>query len=65
MKNLKFTLRLENTVMGSILFDGMEPPKAAETWLQGQRQAWEPWLAGVTTFDGKPGLEAVQEEPRS
>jgi glycine betaine/proline transport system substrate-binding protein len=60
IKNLKFSLNLENTVMGSILFDGMEAPKAAETWLKANPKDWEPWLAGVTTFDGKPGLDAVR-----
>ena len=58
--NLKFTLDLENTVMGSILLDKMEPAKAAEAWLKANPAAFEPWLQGVTTFDGKPGLEAVR-----
>ena len=61
IKNLKFSLDLENTVMGYILFDSMEAPKAAEKWLKANPKAWEPWLAGVTTFDGKPGLEAVKK----
>lgn len=61
VKNLKFSLELENAVMGSILFDGMEAPKAAEKWLKDNAKTWEPWLAGVTTFDGKPGLEAVKK----
>ena len=61
IKNLKFSLGLENTVMGSILFDNMEAQKAAETWLKANPKDWEPWLAGVTTVDGKPGLEAVRK----
>ena len=61
VKNLKFTLDLENTVMGSILLDKMEPAKAAETWLKANPAAFEPWLQGVTTFDGKPGLDAVRK----
>jgi len=61
IENLKFTLPLENTVMGSILFDGMEPAKAAEKWLKANPEAWASWLSGVTTFDGKPGLEAVKQ----
>jgi glycine betaine/proline transport system substrate-binding protein len=61
VKNLKFSLDLENTVMGYILFDSMEAPKAAETWLKANAATWEPWLAGVSTFDGKPGLEAVKK----
>jgi glycine betaine/proline transport system substrate-binding protein len=61
VRNLKFSLPIENTVMGYILFDSMEAPKAAEKWLKANAKAWEPWLAGVTTFDGKPGLEAVKK----
>jgi glycine betaine/proline transport system substrate-binding protein len=64
MKNLKFSLSLENTVMGYILFDGMDAPKAAEKWLKANPKDWEPWLAGVTTFDGKPGVEAVKKSLR-
>lgn len=60
IKNLKFTLPLENTVMGYILFDSMDADKAAEKWLKANPKAWEPWLQGVTTFDGKPGLAAVK-----
>lgn len=61
IKNLKFSLDLENTVMGYILFDGMEASKAAEKWLKANPKQWEPWLADVKTFDGKPGLEAVKK----
>jgi glycine betaine/proline transport system substrate-binding protein len=39
----------------------MEAPKAAEKWLKANLASWEPWLSGVTTFDGKPGLEAVKK----
>jgi len=58
--NLKFTLPMENEVMGKILFDGEEAPKAAEEWLKANPTAWTAWLDGVTTFDGKPGLDAVK-----
>jgi len=61
VKNLSFTLPMENEVMGAILFDGVEAPKAAEAWLKANPAAWEAWLAGVTTFDGKPGLEAAKK----
>lgn len=58
--NLKFTLPMENEVMGKILFDSEEAPKAAEEWLKANPKAWTAWLDGVTTFDGKPGLDAVK-----
>lgn len=61
VRNLKFSLDLENTVMGLILLEKMEPAKAAETWLKANPTAFEPWLQGVATFDGKPGLEAVRK----
>jgi glycine betaine/proline transport system substrate-binding protein len=58
--NLKFTLPMENEVMGKILFDSEDPNKAAEEWLKAHPDAWTAWLDGVTTFDGKPGLAAVK-----
>jgi glycine betaine/proline transport system substrate-binding protein len=61
VKNLTFSLPMENEVMGAILFDEVEAPKAAEAWLKANPAAWEGWLAGVTTFDGQPGLDAVKK----
>ncbi|MBE7202281.1 MAG: choline ABC transporter substrate-binding protein [Parafilimonas terrae] len=61
IQNLKFSLPMENQVMGSILFDGMEPDKAATDWLKANPGALDAWLAGVTTFDGQPGEEAVKK----
>ncbi|MNY65162.1 hypothetical protein D3C86_2023860 [compost metagenome] len=46
--------------MGSILDDKMEPEAAAKTWLKQNPQMLNTWLAGVTTWDGKPGLDAVK-----
>jgi glycine betaine/proline transport system substrate-binding protein len=59
--NLSFTLPMENEVMGKILFDNHEAPKAAEDWLKANPDAWTAWLDGVTTFDGQPGLEAARQ----
>jgi glycine betaine/proline transport system substrate-binding protein len=58
--NLAFSLPMENEVMGKILFDSEEAPKAAEDWLKANPTAWTAWLDGVTTIDGKPGLDAVK-----
>ncbi|ODN69465.1 choline ABC transporter substrate-binding protein [Methylobrevis pamukkalensis] len=58
--NLKFTLPVENVVMGYILDGGMDPETAATTWLKENPDALGPWLDGVTTFDGQPGLDAVK-----
>ena len=59
--NLKFTLPMENQIMGSILFDSVEPDKAATDWLKANPAVLDGWLAGVTTFDGQPGLPAVKK----
>ena len=61
LKNLTFSLGMENEVMGSILFDSMEGDKAATAWLKKNPGQMDTWLAGVTTFDGKPGAEAVKK----
>ncbi|GBL58892.1 glycine betaine/L-proline ABC transporter periplasmic substrate-binding protein [Pseudomonas citronellolis] len=60
LKNLSFTLDMENTIMGSILDDKMEPEDAAKAWLKKNPQVLEPWLKDVATVDGRPGLEAVR-----
>ncbi|WP_024300924.1 choline ABC transporter substrate-binding protein [Pseudogulbenkiania sp. MAI-1] len=57
--NLKFTLDMENHVMDPIM-KKVDPAVAARQWLQRNPQVLTAWLDGVTTFDGKPGLEAVK-----
>ena len=59
-RNLAFTLDIENTIMASILDDGDSPAEAAGKWLKANPDALGPWLEGVTTFDGQPGLDAVK-----
>jgi glycine betaine/proline transport system substrate-binding protein len=59
LKNLVFSLNMENEIMGSILDGGEEPKAAATAWLKKNPDALKPWLNGVTTFDGKDGLAAV------
>jgi glycine betaine/proline transport system substrate-binding protein len=59
VKNLSFTLAIEDAVMGAILFDKVEAPKAAEQWLKANPKVWTPWLDGVTTADGKPATAAL------
>ena len=60
LKNLVFTLDMESTLMGKVLDDKIKPDAAAKAWLKQNPQVLETWLAGVTTVDGKPGLEAVK-----
>lgn len=60
LKNLEFTLTMENQVMGMILDEGMDPEKAALKWLKKNPQVLDNWLKGITTRDGKEGLPAVK-----
>jgi glycine betaine/proline transport system substrate-binding protein len=60
LKNMVFTIELENEMMGKILDDGKTPAEAAAEWLKANPTAIEPWLAGVNTIDGQPGLPAVK-----
>jgi glycine betaine/proline transport system substrate-binding protein len=61
LKNLEFSLAMENEVMGMILDEGQEPEKAATAWLKKNPKVLDKWLKGVTTFDGKDGLPAVKK----
>ena len=61
IKQLTFTVDIENVVMNKILTDGAEGPKAAQDWLKTNPKELTAWLDGVTTFDGKPGLDAVKK----
>jgi glycine betaine/proline transport system substrate-binding protein len=61
LQNQKFTLAMENEIMGAILNDGQEPEDAAAAWLKAHPDAVTAWLEGVTTFEGEPGLPAVEE----
>ncbi len=60
LENLKFTLPMENEIMGGILDDGKQPADAATDWLKQNPDVLNGWLDGVTTVDGKPGLPAVK-----
>lgn len=60
LKNMIFSLKMENEIMGAILNDGKEASVAATEWLKANPDAITPWLAGVTTLDGKDGLAAVK-----
>jgi glycine betaine/proline transport system substrate-binding protein len=61
LRNLKFTLEMENQIMSAILDEGQEAEDAASAWLQEHPDVLEGWLDGVTTFEGEPGRPAVKE----
>jgi glycine betaine/proline transport system substrate-binding protein len=60
LKNLVFSLPMENEIMGAILNDSAEPKAAATAWLKANADAVTPWLSGVTTFDGGDANAAVK-----
>lgn len=62
LKNLKFSLPMENEIMGAILDDGEDPAKAAAAWLKANPGMLDGWLAGVTTADGGDGMAAVKSK---
>ena len=62
ISNLKFTMEMENKVMGEILNNGVDPKAAALAWVKANPDALGAWLDGVTTFDGAgPALDAVKK----
>jgi glycine betaine/proline transport system substrate-binding protein len=61
VSNMKFTLAMENEIMGSILNDGMDPEDAAVKWLKANPDAIDPWLDGVSTMEGDDAEAAVNE----
>ena len=60
LKQMVFSVDAENALMGHILDEGMTGPDAAKAWLKADPAVLDAWLDGVTTFDGKPGAEAVK-----
>ena len=58
--NLKFSLPMENQIMGAILDEGKKPNIAAQEWLKANPEVLDAWLKGVTTQSGDNGLSAVK-----
>lgn len=61
LDSLTFTLALENEGMGFLINDAMAPRDAARKAIAAHPDLLGPWLAGVTTFDGKDGLAALKD----
>lgn len=59
LKNLEFTLDLENQIMGAILNDRADPGDAAKAWLKANPDAATVWLDGVTAQDGRDAVEVL------
>lgn len=60
LTNLKFSLAMENEIMGAILNDGEDPADAASAWLKANPDMMMGWLDGVTTKDGGDAVGAVK-----
>jgi len=60
LSNLKFNSAMENRMMSDILDQGMQPDAAVKAWMKANPAVVAQWLDGVTTFDGKPGLDAAK-----
>src|SRR3712207_965713 len=59
LQQMTFTVPMENEIMAG-LEAGRKAEEAALAWLRSNPAAVGPWLAGVTTIDGKEGLSAVK-----
>ncbi|MDB5506304.1 MAG: glycine/betaine transporter substrate-binding protein [Devosia sp.] len=59
LANLKFSLPMENEIMGQILNDGADPEVATLAWMKANPEVVLSWVAGVTALDGSDGTAAV------
>ncbi|KJG03039.1 choline ABC transporter substrate-binding protein [Photobacterium angustum] len=59
LKNLSFSLEMENSLMEAILNQKIQPEKAARQWLSENPQQVEAWLKDVKTREGKVATKAV------
>ena len=60
LTNQKFSLPMENEIMGKILDGGEDADDAVSAWIKANPATLDTWLAGVTTKDGGDGLPAVK-----
>lgn len=59
LENLTFTAAQESQLMVPIM-ERKTPQDVARQWLRDHPEDLQKWLAGVTSFDGKDGVAAVQ-----
>ncbi|PSV30202.1 choline ABC transporter substrate-binding protein [Photobacterium sp. GB-72] len=59
LKNLSFSLEMENSLMEAILNQKVQPEKAARQWLSENPQQVEAWLKDVKTREGNVAATAV------
>jgi glycine betaine/proline transport system substrate-binding protein len=54
LKNIRFSLQMENDLMEAILNQNTNPRREAKAWLKANPQVVKQWLQGVTLRDGNP-----------
>ena len=59
-RQLRFTVSTEDAVMQMTSTGGAAPADAARAYLVAHPELLAPWLEGVMTADGRPGLAAVR-----
>lgn len=60
LKNVSFSVDMENVLMAAILEDGADPEEASHAWLNKNMGVLDAWLDGVTTRDGGNAMAAVK-----
>lgn len=60
LHNLEFSVAMENELMNVVLNNRQNQQTAILEWLKNNRSITEKWLAGVKTFDDKPGVQALE-----
>ncbi|MBM9400724.1 glycine/betaine ABC transporter substrate-binding protein [Gluconacetobacter azotocaptans] len=59
LRQIRFSIAGENVMMKAIQDEHTHPRDEARRWLHDHPEVLGPWLDGVTTLDGRPGLPAV------
>lgn len=60
LRNMAFTLEMENALMDAVLNSNQAPDVAAHAWLAANPQVLDAWLENVASRDGQPGLAVVK-----
>jgi len=53
LKNIRFSLEMENDLMEAILNKNTNPRREAKAWLKANPEVLESWLVGVTRLNGQ------------
>ena len=56
LQNLRFSLEMENHLMGAILNKNTNPRREAKAWLQANPETVATWLQGVNRRDGTAAI---------